>query len=1311
MPRAIRNLLIVLLAVTILVPLAAVIYVERGWAEGPLRRLVIMQIDKATGGRTEIGAVHFRLRGLRAELDDFTLHGREQPGTPVLFHADKILVQAKLLSFWGHRLALREVVVDHPDVTLQIAANGENNLPIPPVHKTKRPWREQLFDLQIGHVELSDGHVEYRNQRIPLDVRGNDFHFLMIYDASAAGNDFYAGQLAVSQTEIRLRQDPPFTADAQARFTLGRDSFSLDELRLDVGQSQFQVRAELASFLHPAWTFHARVRLALDDMGQIFRKPTIPTGIVNLSGEGQYADGQYTADGHYEARRVGTKFQWFHASDMQSSGRFAATQDNVVLPDFSARALGGSLSGRVQLIYKDLVFHTQTRIRGVSLAAALKAVDNPSLPVRTLHWNGTVAIDSANDWDADFQHLRIRGQSTWTPAAVLTPSDVPAAASFSFDYVHDKREMTLTNSTISTPNSVLKVAGTLGKYDSALETELTAQHLLDWDDFINYLRGPDSPPVRVAGQAHWRGRILGPIGGPSFVGHVDAEHAQYGNLDWDSLTGDLDYSPDGLQLKNTHAVTGDSAMDMNLSLSFDGDWHFLPQSPWQLDAHLNRTPIEGLQEFFHTSYPVQALVTGEFHGGGTRAEPELSGDFRADKIVARAIHLEELKARLDLEPGKVCLQHVHLASAGGEVTGGLCYDIAQRAMDFSVDGAGISLAQLFPEPGGRFAPNGTLQFHGHGHGSVLTPVGEGQLRIHGLSFGAEKEGDLAAQVTSDGTTLHATLASTVQGELNGQLAIGLSGDYPVQGKVNAHQVDLDPLIESALHLAEITGHSSVDGVFTISGVLRNLRMLTVDADVSRLSLDYETVSLENVGPLRLTYSGQRVSLGQVSLHGPNSDFRVSGQADFTGDKALNIRVDGTVNLHLLEGFVPALNAQGAAVVSAGFGGTFSRPQITGQIRVSDVTGEYGEFPAGLTHVSGTFTFDRQQLIFENVKARSGGGDLLLSGSVGYSIRPVRFDVSTTATNVRIRYPAGLSWLGSATIRLAGTSQYGLLSGNVTADRLLVSSSDQLAGMLATNPAGTTFVASSSTFLRNLQLDISAQAGPGARMQWSGARLDIEGGVRVRGTWDHPVILGDVQMLQGDLVFQGTKYQINRGDINFANPFRLDPNLNVEATTTIQQYVITISFSGPMSHLSLAYRSDPPLPTSDVIALLALGSTGEQTGLRSAGGQQSQNYGATALLSAAISNQLGGRIEQLFGISSFRVSPFLAGTTEQNAAARVTIQQQVTRQLTVTYSTNAQSNQQQAVQLEYALSPKVSLVALRDINGIYSVSVKFTKRLK
>ena len=58
----------------------------------------------------------------------------------------------------------------------------------------------------------------------------------------------------------------------------------------------------------------------------------------------------------------------------------------------------------------------------------------------------------------------------------------------------------------------------------------------------------------------------------------------------------------------------------------------------------------------------------------------------------------------------------------------------------------------------------------------------------------------------------------------------------------------------------------------------------------------------------------------------------------------------------------------------------------------------------------------------------------------------------------------------------------------------------------------------------------------------------------------------------------------------------------------------------------------------------------------------------------------------FSGSPVRVDPFLAGTaTESNAAARVTIEQQFSRNLTVTYSTNAATtNQYQLIQVEYAI---------------------------
>jgi len=104
-----------------------------------------------------------------------------------------------------------------------------------------------------------------------------------------------------------------------------------------------------------------------------------------------------------------------------------------------------------------------------------------------------------------------------------------------------------------------------------------------------------------------------------------------------------------------------------------------------------------------------------------------------------------------------------------------------------------------------------------------------------------------------------------------------------------------------------------------------------------------------------------------------------------------------------------------------------------------------------------------------------------------------------------------------------------------------------------------------------------------------------------------------------------------------------------------------------------------------------------------------------LLTEAISSQLGGRAERLFGITRFRVDPGLAGfgtaTSGQNLGARVTVEQQVTRDLTITYITNVTSTQQQVIQVEYNVDRNVSVIALRDENGTFGLDIKIKKRFK
>jgi translocation and assembly module TamB len=1287
---------------------------ESGWVERRVRNAVVEQLEQKTGARVELRGFHLHTLSLRAELDDLTLHGLEGAGAAPLFHAARVATRLRILSFFGGKFAVDELLVERPEVNVQFEKNGHSNLPAPKIRASNRPWRETLFDLQIGRLELRDGSAVVNDRRVPLALQGRNLEFVLKYAAPAAGAESYVGNFQWKQVELAARKDAPFAFDISAKFTMHRDAFELNELVWKLPHSELDVRAELPSFSRDDWNLHYRGRLSLADVRTIFREPLTPDAIADFSGQAGYASGEWTAQGHYDAHDIRLPYDWFHASGMETTGDYEVVQEQLTVPNLAVRALGGSVDGKLAMDLKTLMFRTETRLRGVSLAAAFAAVDNKDFPVNTLHWDARMDVDSVNTWEAAFKHFRSQGESRWSPPqAFARGAKIPVTARIDYDVAQDRKAIFLSASEIATPKALIEMDGSLGMIDSALELKIRADDLLEWDDFINVLRGADSVPTRVGGNVNWRGRILGPLVAPTFSGHWKALDARYDNLFWDEIDGEMEYSPDALHLTKTSVRRGKTSALLDLSLTFDGDWGFLPQSPWTLETRLDHAPADDVQAMFETHYPVSGFLTGDFRGSGTRVAPVFDSKFVFEDIVAKGVRFDRFSGELHFAHDEIQFSRAELRKGTGRVAGDVLYRPQELEAEYHLTGAGIPLDKVEALQSPSLAIGGTLEFNVRASGPILAPVAQGDLRIAGLHVGSEVEGSATGEFSSDGRSVRVSVSSRMQqGKLQGELAIGLMGDAPVTGKLSVEQFDMDALIISGLHLRQLTGHSSVDGVFTISGALRKPDTIEVNADVARISFDYDFVKLQNDGPIRLTYRRNEVRIDQAHLAGPNTDFTVSGSARFDRDRPLRFTLAGGVNMRLLAGFIPDLETQGAANISISVEGTMSRPRVTGRVSVHDASANYADFPVGLSHVNGDLVFDRSRLLFDRVTAQSGGGDLTLSGNVTYGEGDPRYEISATTSSVRVRYPAGTSWLLGGTVQLTGTSNAATLTGRVEVKRLLFAEGVDVASFFAAASQTTPDTSSSSPFLRNLSFDVEGYTNPGARIEWTGAHVDIDGDVHLRGTWDHPVLLGHIHLLGGEMAFRGNNFQLTRGDINFANPFRLDPVLNVEGTARISQYQVTLTFSGPASRLALNYRSDPPLPDSDIIALLALGSTGEESALRSSSAG-SQNYGATALLSEAISSSLGGQIERLFGISHFRVDPFLSGTaTESNAAARVTVEQQVTRDLTITYSSNASTtNQYQLIQVEFAVKKDLSVVFLRDINGTYAFEVKFVKRFR
>jgi len=1290
--------------------IAVFVAFETGLIERLVRHIVVQQLEQRTGARVKLGAFHLHLLRLRIDMDDLTLHGTEAAGMPPLFHAAHVNLQIHIISFWGKQISLEELFLDLPQVAVRFDKNGGSNLPAPKLRGGNHPWRETLFSLRIGNLTLKNGSAIINDRRIPLEVQGQNLEFTLRLDAPAPGAESYIGSIRCQHVAVAERHDVPFRFDISAKFTLHRDAFELDELVWTLPHSELNLRAELPSFSRPDWNLRYRGRLSLGDLRVIFRQPTTPDGIADFSGQARYAAGEWTASGHYDGHDISMPYQWFHARGMETWGEYEVAKHLLVVPQLSVRALGGTVSGRLEMDLPTLQFRTKTQLRGVGLAAAFAAVDNVDFPVHTFHWDSRMEVDSVNTWQANFKHFRTKGETRWSPPDVLPPAIIPVTARVEYDYSEDSQTIALAQSEISTPKTQLQMYGFLGARDSALELKVQTENLLLWDDFINVLRGADVEPTPVAGTVDWNGRILGPLGGPTFVGHMHATQARYADLYWDDVVGDLEYSPDGFRLSNTVVRRGQTSADLDVLLQLDGAWSFLPQSSWMLQAQLKHAPTGDIQELFNTSYPVSGFLSGSFRGSGTRVAPVFDAHFTFEDIDFKGFHFDMLAGDLHLKHDEYSLSRFELRRGTGHVAGDILYRSLEQEAEYDVKGTGIALEKISAIQSPAIPVSGRLEFELRGSGPIFAPRAQGDLRLVNLQIGSDLAGDFHGGFSSDGQKLRVSLASELShGSFQGEVAVGLTGDSPIAGKLSVKQFDMDAFIIAGLHLKQLTGHSSVDGTFTIEGALRQPDTIEVKADIDRISFNYDFVQLQNTEPIQLVYRRNEVRVEQAHLQGPNTDFKLSGSARFDRDRPLHFALAGAVNLRFINRIVPDLEAQGQANVNVSVEGTVSRPRITGRVGVNDATISYSDFPVSLSHMKGDFVFDRSRLLFDQVTAQAGGGQLTLTGSVSYGEGPLRYEVNAATSVVRIRYPAGMSWLASGTLQLAGTSEAAILSGRVEVKRLLMAEGVDVASIFAAASDTSTSTASTSPFLRNLTFDVAGHTSPGARIEWTGAQLEIDGDVRLRGTWDRPILLGHIHLIGGQMAFRGNNFTLTRGDINFANPFQLDPELNVEATAVISQYQVTINFSGRVSKLTLSYRSDPPLPDADIVALLAIGSTGEESALRSQS-SASQNYGATALLSEAISSGLGGRIERLFGISHFRVDPFLSGTaTESNAAARVTIEQQVTPDLTVIYSTNAAtSNQYQLIQVEYAVKRDLSIIFLRDINGTYAFEVKFIK---
>ena len=85
---------------------------------------------------------------------------------------------------------------------------------------------------------------------------------------------------------------------------------------------------------------------------------------------------------------------------------------------------------------------------------------------------------------------------------------------------------------------------------------------------------------------------------------------------------------------------------------------------------------------------------------------------------------------------------------------------------------------------------------------------------------------------------------------------------------------------------------------------------------------------------------------------------------------------------------------------------------------------------------------------------------------------------------------------------------------------------------------------------------------------------------LRGTYDRPTLFGRAEVDRGEVTFEGKRYLVTRGTIDFSNPARIDPFFDIEAETRVPRARADLPGHAALGRharpADMELSSDPPL---------------------------------------------------------------------------------------------------------------------------------------
>ena len=462
-------------------------------------------------------------------------------------------------------------------------------------------------------------------------------------------------------------------------------------------------------------------------------------------------------------------------------------------------------------------------------------------------------------------------------------------------------------------------------------------------------------------------------------------------------------------------------------------------------------------------------------------------------------------------------------------------------------------------------------------------------------------------------------------------------ESPVDLHIYSPRIDLSrfPFANSADPTSPpITLSGSFQTDFTLSGSFAKPKLegfgeikgsgITSQPDLPPLDLD-----------LKLETVDQQLLLTARATEPSGSLFDIDGKIPFLphawierkttpNDSPLDIRIKSpTLDLRRIKPFVPMIKTiDGTIEVDVVIIGNISSPQVIGLAKTRIAKMRIIDSPIStFSNANFDTSFSGGIITIQSQNISASGGSALISGTIDISGPEPLLDIHLDGEHMLLHRTPEYTFRGHTNIDLRGPYTTAAITGSVNVVESLFYKDIEILpfGVPTTTeipepklPTFTTKIKTTAqleeeSFLDNWTLDLDISTGDPVLIRGNLARGEMSGTIKVTGTIDDPKTAGTLTTtdFSADLPF--SDLQVQTCIVTLRNEDITNPTLNIRGTSAIGQYTVQVYVTGSVQDPTLILTSDPPLPESEIMILLATGSAVAQLQDRQVASQKALQY--------------------------------------------------------------------------------------------------------